>query len=229
MSHTRAYSAFSPSSLETREVWISPVGLDGTLTLPHNARAAVLFAHGSGSGRSSPRNIFVARELNEAGFATLLFDLLTEREAQDRWNVFDIPLLAKRLLTACEWIATNAATASLPIAFFGASTGAAAALAAAVQSSSEIAAIVSRDGRPDLVGAALAKVRCPTLLIVGGLDVDVLMLNQSAFEQLNCEKALKIVPGATHLFPEHDALEEVVRLAREWFDEHLACKTKESA
>ena len=228
MSHTRTYTAFSPSSLETCEVWISPVGLEGTLTLPRNAKATILFAHGSGSSRSSPRNIFVARELNEAGFATLLFDLLTEREAQDRWNVFDIPLLAKRLLTASEWIAINEATAPLPIAFFGASTGAAAALIAAAQSSREIAAIVSRGGRPDLVGAALVKVRSPTLLIVGGLDVDVLMLNRSAFDQLNCEKALKIVPGATHLFPEHSALEEVVRLAREWFDEHVASETKES-
>ncbi len=207
-------------------VIISPLGLEGTLGLP-SARSTgiVIFAHGSGSSRFSPRNNYVAKALRQAGLATLLFDLLTEPEAADRANVFDIALLAERLVAATEWARTFDLSRSLPISYFGASTGAAAALVAAAQPDSDIAAIVSRGGRPDFAGAALADVKAPTLLIVGGADIDVLGLNRSALARLRCEAKLEVVPGATHLFEEPGTLESVVELARDWFLSHVATAT----
>jgi alpha-beta hydrolase superfamily lysophospholipase len=204
-----------------RPVALPPFGLEGTLSLPGAARGLVLFAHGSGSSRFSPRNAFVANALRDAGLGTLLFDLLTESESADRANVFDIQLLASRLLTATDWAASDAALASLPFGYFGASTGAAAALVAAAGSERPIAAVVSRGGRPDLAGSVLAVVPSPTLLIVGGEDHDVLSLNRAAMRQLRCACELAVVPGATHLFEEPGALEQVVALAREWFITHL--------
>jgi putative phosphoribosyl transferase len=192
------------------------------LALPEASTGIVRFAHGSGSGRFSPRNNLVARALREAGFATLLFDLLTEEEAQDRANVFDIELLARRLSMATAWVRQDRDTAALPVGCFGASTGAAAALVAAASGAWPIAAIVSRGGRPDLAGASLAKVTAPTLLIVGGADVAVLGLNRAALAELHCEKHLAVAPGATHLFEEPGALETVVDLAGNWFASHLA-------
>ncbi len=202
-------------------VLIPPHRLAGTLGLPAaRPTGLVIFAHGSGSSRFSPRNTFVANALRQAGLATLLFDLLTEPEAADRANVFDIPLLAERLVAATDLMRRSEITSSLPIGYFGASTGAAAALVAAAQRG-DVAAIVSRGGRPDLAGAALANVRAPTLLIVGGADTDVLALNRSALGRLRCEAKLEVVPGATHLFEEPGTLESVVRLAQEWFLGHL--------
>jgi alpha-beta hydrolase superfamily lysophospholipase len=189
--------------------------------MPEPARGIVLFAHGSGSSRFSPRNNYVAEALQAAGLATLLFDLLTEPEAANRDRVFDIPLLAERLLMATEWTALEPETAALPIAYFGASTGAASALVAAARSIRDIAAVVSRGGRPDLAGADLKRVRAPTLLIVGGADEAVLNLNRAALAQLTCEKKLAVVPGATHLFEEPGTLDEVILLARDWFVDHL--------
>jgi putative phosphoribosyl transferase len=205
----------------TRNVMISPVGLQGILGLPPRARGIVLFAHGSGSGRHSPRNNFVATALREGGLATLLFDLLTVTEERDRRNVFDIKLLADRLLTATSWVRQQAETAGLAIGYFGASTGAAAALVAAASRDNPVAAIVSRGGRPDLAGPALTAVAAPTLLIVGGDDTDVLYLNRAAYAKLGCQKHITIVPGATHLFEEPGALEAVVDHARSWFQAHL--------
>ena len=209
-----------PERIET--VSIPPLGLDGTLGLPASAAGLVLFAHGSGSSRHSPRNNQVAAALRHAGLATLLFDLLTEREAEDRANVFDIDLLASRLLMATDWARAHESTRSLPIGYFGASTGAAAALVAAAHPGNRVAAVVSRGGRPDLAGDALARVTAPTLLVVGGSDTEVLALNQHAQRSLRGEKALKIVPHATHLFEEPGALEAVTVLAREWFLVHMA-------
>jgi putative phosphoribosyl transferase len=203
------------------EVRISPLGLEGLLRLPEPARALVLFAHGSGSGRLSPRNNQVAEALRPTGLATLLFDLLTDEESTDRANVFDIELLAGRLAMATAWARQREELGRLPIGYFGASTGAAAALVAAAGSPDEIGAIVSRGGRPDMAGPVLGKVRAPTLLIVGGDDTAVLELNREALAQLRCEKELQIVPGATHLFEEPGALDQVVELARRWFDDHL--------
>jgi putative phosphoribosyl transferase len=196
--------------------------LSAILHVPPSAEGVVVFAHGSGSGRFSPRNNLVAQALRETGLATLLFDLLTEAEAQDRQNVFDIPLLAERLLLATDWVTQDRQTGALPIGYFGASTGAAAALVAGASGALPIAAIVSRGGRPDLAGAALAKVTAPTLLIVGGADATVLALNRAALAELHCEKDLAVVPGATHLFEEPGALETVVYLAGHWFAVHLA-------
>jgi putative phosphoribosyl transferase len=210
----------SPREMD-QPVVISPLGLQGMLGLPAvRPKGIVIFAHGSGSSRFSPRNSYVAGALRQAGLATLLFDLLTDFEAVDRANVFDIPLLAERLVAATEWARNFEAIRSLPVDYFGASTGAAAALVAAAQRG-DIAAIVSRGGRPDLAGAALAEVTAPTLLIVGGADTDVLALNRSALGRLRCEAKLEVVPGATHLFEEPGTLESVVRLAREWFLGHL--------
>jgi putative phosphoribosyl transferase len=203
------------------EVRISPLGLEGLLRLPEPARALVLFAHGSGSGRLSPRNNQVAEALRPTGLATLLFDLLTDEESTDRANVFDIELLAGRLAMATAWARQREELGRLPIGYFGASTGAAAALVAAAGSPDAIGAIVSRGGRPDMAGPVLGKVRAPTLLIVGGDDPAVLELNREALAQLRCEKELQIVPGATHLFEEPGALDQVVELARRWFDDHL--------
>jgi putative phosphoribosyl transferase len=201
------------------------VTLDGNLTMPEGSSGVVLFAHGSGSGRMSPRNRHVARLLNEAKFATLLVDLLTVQEdaidlstAQLR---FDIPLLTERLVGATEWLKRRSETTHLRVGYFGASTGAAAALLAAAERPEAVGAVVSRGGRPDLAGAALARVQAPTLLIVGGHDAHVLELNEQAAAQLHCETRLVIVEGATHLFEEQGALDEVTRLARNWFEQHL--------
>lgn len=198
------------------------VTLIGDLVLPASAQGVVAFAHGSGSSRLSPRNRAVAGALNDAGFATLLFDLLTTTEELDRANVFDIPLLAARLLAATRWLGEQPQIAASPLGYFGASTGAAAALIAAADAGARIGAVVSRGGRPDLALSALARVSAPTLLIVGGEDPLVLELNQQARQQLLCQSHLAVVPGAGHLFEEPGALEEVSRLAIDWFQRHLA-------
>jgi pimeloyl-ACP methyl ester carboxylesterase len=208
------------------EVRIPPHDLPGTLTLPAQPQAVVAFAHGSGSGRFSPRNRQVAARLQQEGLGTLLFDLLTEAEADDRRNVFDIPLLAQRLGEALDFLRAHAATRALPIGLFGASTGAAAALVAAAQRSDEIGAVVSRGGRPDLAGDSLPLVRAPTLLIVGGADVEVLVLNRAAARQMRCEQELAVVPHATHLFEEPGTLEQVQELAARWFGRHCRPVTK---
>jgi dienelactone hydrolase len=198
------------------------VHLPGELAWPQHPGGLVLFAHGSGSGRLSPRNRFVAEQLRKAGLATLLFDLLTEREAVDRNNVFDIPLLARRLAAATGWAADEPQLAGLPIGYFGASTGAAAALLAATRAPAPIAAIVSRGGRPDLAGeAALRRVTAPTLLLVGSLDQVVLDLNRAALVRLAGPKQLTVIRGAGHLFEEPGTLEAVAERAASWFVRHL--------
>jgi dienelactone hydrolase len=201
------------------------VELAGDLVLPEEATGVALFAHGTGSSRHSPRNRLVAETLHQERIGTLLMDLLTrDEELYDRETGelrFDIPLLARRLVAAIEWLRAGPGQ-DLPIGLFGASTGAAAALVAAAERPQDVAAIVSRGGRPDLAGPALGRVRAPTLLIVGSLDQAVLELNQQALELLLAEKELVIVPGATHLFEEAGALEEVARLAADWFTRHLA-------
>ena len=201
------------------------VTLEGNLSLPDGAQGVVLFAHGSGSSRHSPRNRYVAAVLQQAGLATLLVDLLTpEEEAVDLRTArlrFDIGLLAERLVGATEWLARQPETQNLRVGYFGASTGGGAALVAAAQRPHRVDAVVSRGGRPDLAGAALPHVRAPTLLLVGGRDYPVIEMNEAALEQLRTEKRLEIVPGATHLFEEPGALEEVARLARDWFVRHL--------
>jgi putative phosphoribosyl transferase len=192
--------------------------LPGLLAWPERASAVVVFAHGSGSSRLSRRNLAVARALNGRGFATLLFDLLTPEEEGDRKNVFDIELLAGRLTDATRWLRDRSDVGDLPIAYFGASTGSAAALWAAADLPEEIVAIVSRGGRPDLAAPRLAEVNAPTLLIVGGSDEMVLELNRQAERQLRCETQLAVVPGATHLFEEPGALDQVADLALAWFE-----------
>jgi dienelactone hydrolase len=200
--------------------------LAGSLIVPPNAAALVLFAHGSGSSRHSPRNQFVAHTLNVAGLGTLLFDLLMpEEEALDihtREYRFNISLLAERLIHATKWVAAQEQTRDLRIGYFGSSTGGAAALVAAAELSHDVGAVVSRGGRPDLAGDALPKVRAPTLLIVGGNDDIVIELNEMARNQMRCDVKLEIIPGATHLFEEPGALEKVAKLARDWFGAHLA-------
>jgi len=213
--------------MSTREVEIGPQRLRGAVTVPAQARALIVFAHGSGSSRLSPRNRAVAEALNRHGMATLLFDLLTPDEEQDRANVFDIPLLAGRLVEAVHWIDNEGELNWLPLGLFGASTGAAAALVAAASLRDRIGAVVSRGGRPDLAGRALADVSAPTLLIVGGRDTEVIELNEDAYARLPCEKKLEIVPGATHLFPEPGALEAVMELAAAWFESHLVRKAQD--
>lgn len=208
--------------VRSRDVTIPPLGLQGTLRLPSSPRALVLFAHGSGSSRFSPRNVRVAEYLNENGFATLLFDLLTAEEEELRENVFDIALLAQRLGGAVLWARQDPETAQLPIGLFGASTGAGAALVAAAALGDTVGSVVSRGGRPDLAGAALCAVRAPTLLIVGGADHGVIQLNERALRQMTCEKALIVIPGATHLFPEPGTLERVIDAATQWFLRTLA-------
>jgi putative phosphoribosyl transferase len=197
------------------------VRLQGDLGLPAQPSGVVLFAHGSGSGRLSPRNRFVAQTLLEGGLATLLLDLLEEREAEDRRKVFDIDLLADRLLAATDWLSRNNSTQGLTVGYFGASTGAGAALQAAARSPASVAAVVSRGGRPDLAAPYLPKVMAPTLLIVGGYDYPVIEMNQEALALLTCPKELVIVPGATHLFEELGTLEQVADLAMRWFIRHL--------
>ena len=200
--------------------------LDGDLTLPPGARGVVLFAHGSGSSRHSSRNRYVAQELRRSALGTLLMDLLTsEEEAVDARTGhlrFDIDLLAERLGAATDWLRDDPRTSRLAVGYFGASTGGGAALLAAADRPAEVGAVVSRGGRPDLAGAALPRVQAPTLLIVGGRDEPVIEMNREALARLRCEKRLEIVPGATHLFEERGALEEVARLAAGWFARHLA-------
>jgi putative phosphoribosyl transferase len=208
------------------EVKVPPVGLSGDLVIPEAATGVVLFAHGSGSSRHSIRNRYVAGILQEGGFATLLLDLLTPAEEEvdlrTRRLRFDIKLLAGRLMQATDWLQHEPGTLSLPIGYFGASTGGGAALVAAAEPPSVIQAVVSRGGRPDLAGSALPRVQAPTLLIVGGSDYTVIQLNQQALAKLHCEKELAIVPGATHLFEKAGALEQVSELALNWFAKHLA-------
>jgi dienelactone hydrolase len=218
----------SPYEQAVRPVRIAAgaVTLDGDLAVPQGAKGIVLFVHGSGSSRRSPRNRFVAETLHGSGLATLLFDLLTESEERaerfTRHLRFDIGMLARRLLHATDWRAGHPEVNGLKVGYFGASTGGGAALVAAAERPEDVAAVVSRGGRPDLAGdEALAKVRAPTLLIVGGDDATVLDLNRRAMARMSAPVALEVVPGASHLFEEPGTLEEVARLARDWFNRHL--------
>ena len=203
---------------------VGEVTLVGDLGLADDARGVVLFAHGSGSSRHSPRNREVARALRRGGLATLLMDLLTAREEREEAATghlrFDIALLAQRLVAATDWLHQEASTAGMPVGYFGASTGGGAALVAAAERP-EVFAVVSRGGRPDLAGEALPRVNSPTLLIVGGNDTPVIQMNRDAAARMRCERRIEIVPGATHLFEEKGALEHVARLALRWFEEHL--------
>ena len=202
-------------------VHVEGLTLPGELTVPPEPSGIVVFAHGSGSGRASPRNLLVARAQHEAGLATLLFDLLTKDEALQRANVFDIGLLAKRVVGAIEWVHSHPVVGDLPLGLFGASTGAAAALWAAADPSCDVRAVVSRGGRPDLAGEHLRDVTAPTLLIVGGADTDVLALNRHAQRSLGCPNRLDVVPGATHLFEEPGTLNAVAQLSADWFATNL--------
>jgi putative phosphoribosyl transferase len=210
-----------------RAVQIASHGLllEGDLRIPGRARGLVIFAHGSGSSRQSPRNRAVAATLNDTGMATLLLDLLTaQEEYAERWTRhlrFDLTLLSSRLVSARKWASVDQDVGGLPVGYFGSSTGAAAALIATAQEPTEIGALVSRGGRPDLAGDALPQVRAPTQLILGAADEEVIALNQEAFARLRCEKQLRIVLGASHLFEEPGALEEVARMANDWFAEYL--------
>lgn len=203
----------------------SGVVLDGYLTIPADASGIIAFAHGTGSGRHSPRNQYVAQMLRDLGLATLLLDLLTENEGMEDTRTghirFDISRLGQRVTGAVDWLGHSPDTRQLQIGLFGASTGAAAALLAAAERPDEVRAVVSRGGRPDLAAGFLDRVEAPTLLIVGGNDVPVIDMNRQAFDQLHCEKRMEIVTGATHLFEEPGALEQVVRLAVDWFNRHL--------
>jgi dienelactone hydrolase len=207
------------------QITAGPVDLEGNLSVPENAAGVVLFAHGSGSSRHSPRNRYVAQVLRQGGLATLLMDLLTATEEREDARTarlrFDIDLLARRLTGAIDWLVGNPATSHLRIGLFGASTGAAAALVAAAERADAVGAVVSRGGRPDLALPVLERVKAPTLLIVGGLDHPVIGMNREALDHLQAEKRLEIVAGGTHLFEEEGTLEEVARLARGWFRSHL--------
>ena len=214
--------------IQIRDVEIPPLGLPGRLAIPPGAGSIVIFAHGSGSSRFSPRNNAVARALNETGMATLLFDLLAPEEEADRRNVFDIPLLAGRLIDAVRWTEAEQDIVDRPLGLFGASTGAAAALVAAAELGPRVGAIVSRGGRPDLADAALEEVRAPTLLIVGGNDEGVIELNEAALKRLTGPKSLKLIPGATHLFSEPGALQAVTAEAIRWFGLHLGHASRET-
>jgi len=225
----RLHGAVGSDPLHVEEITVDPPGLPGDLRMPREPAGLVIFAHGSGSSRKSPRNSYVAEGLGQAGLATLLLDLLTPDEAADRANVFDIPLLADRLVSAVRWAGDGERTTALPIGLFGASTGAAAALvAAAAAGNHRVSAIVSRGGRPDMASCAFDWVRAPTLLIAGGADTEVLRLNREACDHLRCEKELMIVPGATHLFEEPGALEAVIRGARDGFARHLRVQHAEA-
>ncbi|MFO7757260.1 MAG: alpha/beta fold hydrolase [Roseovarius sp.] len=210
------------SETEKQIVSVSEKRLEGFLRVPAAATGLVVFVHGAGSSHLSTRNNHVAEELAKRGFATLLFDLLTETEANDRANVFDIKLLSRRTLDAIGWIRGRADISALPLGLFGSSTGAAAALVAAAEQPEEVSAVVSRGGRPDLADAELSRVKAPVLLIVGGADHQVLELNRAAAAHLSCPKSLKIVPAATHLFEEPGALDQVVELTGDWFETHLS-------
>jgi putative phosphoribosyl transferase len=207
---------------------VDPVRLPADLVLPRGAPAVVVFAHGSGSSRLSPRNRAVAERLQRAGLGTLLFDLLSEDEARDRALVFDVDLLSRRLEAAAGWVRRWPGLGHVPVSFFGASTGAAAALVASTRLRDLVAAIVSRGGRPDLAAGALERVRAPTLLIVGGDDPEVLELNREAQRRLRAETRLEVVPGAGHLFEEPGALERVADLAAEWFTAHTVTPARAS-
>lgn len=211
----------SHQSIPTEPVRIGGLGLPGELALMASPMGLVVFAHGSGSSRASPRNRHVADVLHQHRLSTLLFDLLTDDEAEQRANVFDITLLSQRVIAALDWLGQRRETASCPIGLFGASTGAAAALCAAAARPAQVTAVVSRGGRPDLASEALPRVRAATLLIVGGDDRDVLRLNRQALAALRCEKRLEVVPGATHLFEEPGALDIVAQLAGAWFADHV--------
>jgi len=206
-------------------VTIGQATVEGNLTVPHNPRGIVLFAHGSGSGRFSPRNQYVAKELNNSRIGTLLFDLLTSAEEEEHLVAaeyrFNIPLLADRLVGATEWLKKNSITQTLKLSYFGASTGAAAALIAAAKLPNDITTVVSRGGRPDLAEEYLPKVKASTLLLVGGYDTEVIELNKQAMAKMTAEKKLVIIPGATHLFEEPGKLEEVAKIATEWFLQYL--------
>jgi len=204
-----------------QQVLVGPHALGGELIVPRGARGLVLFAHGSGSSRHSPRNRFVAEVLHARRLGTLLFDLLSEAESRDGANVFDIGLLAQRLLQAMAWVRERSDLNGLKLGLFGASTGAAAALVAAAERPQDVSAVVSRGGRPDLAGPALTQVRAPTLLLVGSLDTEVLALNRDALRQLTCEKRLEVIPRATHLFEEAGTLERVSHSASDWLARHL--------
>ncbi len=203
------------------EVVIGATRLGGRLSVPVGSSGTVVFAHGSGSSRHSPRNRFVADQINNVGLGTLLFDLLTPSEERDRRNVFDIPMLGSRLLEVTTWLQAHPEAEGLPIGYFGASTGAGAALVAAAEAGTQISAVVSRGGRPDLAKESLPQVSAPTLLIVGGRDEVVEQLNREAEARMRCETKLVIVPGATHLFEEQGALEQVASLATDWFVQHF--------
>jgi putative phosphoribosyl transferase len=220
---------WSRVSHRTVDIAVDAIRLSGDLRLPPDPLGLVIFAHGSGSSRLSPRNLQVAGALNAAGLGTLLFDLLTDPEANDRDKVFDIQLLAERLVAATRWAQQDAELRGLGIGYFGASTGAAAALCAAAEVGADVRAVVSRGGRPDLAAHRLAEVTAPTLLIVGGADWGVIELNKQALDDLSCEKELVLVPLATHLFPEPGALEHVAVLAARWFAGHLAPKKRPAA
>jgi putative phosphoribosyl transferase len=214
---TARAKANSEASERLVEIPAGPRFVRGSLMMPPERRGIVAFAHGSGSGRLSPRNQAVAQAMRDVGLGTLLIDLLEEEEAQDRRNVFDIDLLADRLEAAANWLHGDPDTKDLRLGYFGASTGAGAALVAAARQPAEIGAVVSRGGRPDLADRSLIKVAAPTLLLVGGRDEEVIELNRQALTLLHCPKEMVIIPGATHLFPEPGALEEVARLAQNWF------------
>lgn len=211
------------------EIPVDHRNLSGILTLPHNTNGLVLFAHGSGSSRRSPRNQFVAGILHDAGIGTLLFDLLEESEAEDRTNIFDVTMSAERLEAAAAWSHRQPESRKLPMGYFGASTGAAAALIAAARCKTPVAAVVSRGGRPDLASDFLPQVEAPTLLIVGSKDNEVLELNRKALTRLRCEKELALVRGATHLFEEPGALMQVAMLASTWFERCLRAVRKAEA
>lgn len=218
------------TKFSTQAIRIPAAGarLHGDLTLPDSAKGIVIFSHGSGSSRKSPRNRFVAAQLQENGMATLLLDLLTENEDAVYETRFDIGLLSRRLKEVVLWAMENVDTKGLPIGLFGASTGAASALRVAADLREAVRAVVSRGGRPDLAGDALPQVTAPTLLLVGSLDFGVIELNQAAFDQLTCIKKMQLVHGATHLFEEPGKLDEVAVLAARWFEEHL-CRFPRSA
>jgi putative phosphoribosyl transferase len=220
-----------PSGYWTRreDVGIGTDALPGILALPDRPRGLVIFVHGSGSNRHSRRNVHVAAELHARRFATLLFDLLSEADAASRGEAFDIELLTSRVLDAVRWSRADRRTRALPIGLFGASTGAAAALAAAAERPDDISAVVSRGGRPDLTGRELGHVRAPTLLIVGGADAEVLALNEAALHRLTCLKQLDVIPRASYLFEEEGALDAVVRAASHWFDLYLVPKSAVAA
>lgn len=214
----------------TAQIPSGQLKLEGELSVPPDAMGVVLFAHGSGSSRHSPRNQFVARTIRDAGVGTLLFDLLTQQEeaidVSTRHLRFDIGLLASRLVDATNWVTTQTKTSHLRVGYFGSSTGGGAALVAAAEVGEEIGAVVSRGGRPDLAGDALPNVKSPTLLLIGELDYPVIRMNEEAYSQMRCERELKIIPGATHLFEEPGTLEEVASLAASWFQRHLVANVK---